>query len=257
MDNTIDKELIRQRFARRLESYESQAVIQQQIAGVLASEFARHTPGQLENVVEIGCGTGFLTRKIVPGKQIGTLYLNDLVEQALTPVEDKIRRMGYVGNVRLLPGDAESLEIPVKPDTVVSASVMQWFNDLPGFFRKTAEQLTDGGTFAFNLFGPENLRQITELTGMGLNYLTLDELRELLNRDFEAVELFEKKYRHHFNTPFDVLRHLQLTGVTGTGTFRWTKQSLREFERQYTLRYSEGKGVELTWHVLYAIARKR
>lgn len=251
--NKIDKEQVRRRFTRHLAAYDSLAVVQQRIAATLAGLFVPHAPERIGRALEVGCGTGFLTRELLKIGRVEKLYLNDLVPEALPALQAKLG----LDSAELLPGDAEQMRMPTGLDLAASASAMQWFEDLDGFFAKTADALNPGGWFVFNLFGPENLHQIKALTGIGLEYLPAETLRTLLEKRFEVVEFREETIRQTFDTPFDVLRHLQQTGVTATGEFRWTPGSLRTFEREYADRYGNGGAVCLDWDVIYVIVRTR
>lgn len=251
--NKIDKEQIRKRFAKHLAAYDSLAVVQRRIAATLAACFSPYAPARFENALEVGCGTGFLTRELLKIADAGRLHLNDLVPEALPALREKLAGR----NISLLPGDAEEVPLPGELDLLLSASAMQWFEDLDRFFAKTAAALKPDGWFVFNLFGPENLHQIRTLTRFGLDYLPADKLRELLESRFQLIELREETIRQEFDTPFDVLRHLQQTGVTATGQFRWTPGALRAFEREYAARYSAAGKVFLDWDVIYVIARNR
>lgn len=256
MNSKIDKELVRKRFSKYLAAYDSLAVVQQTIAETLAGHFSGCMPQKLGSVLEIGCGTGFLTRQLLKHAHIKKSYLNDLVEQAPLLLGNRLQSAPNLSDIVLLPGDAEVVPFPEAIDLVASASVLQWLEDLRGFFSKTAAALRPGGWFVFNLFGTDNLHQMKALTGSGLRYFSPEEIRQWLEERFEVVELTRQTIRQQFDSPFDVLRHLQQTGVTATGEFRWTPGSLRCFERDYVRLYSESGGVFLDWDVMYVIARK-
>ena len=256
MNPKVDKELVRQRFSKRLAAYDSLAVVQQRIAAELAGYFSVYAPARFESVLEVGCGTGFLTRELLKIGDIGQLYLNDIVPEALPVLQSRLVGEGCTARIGLIPGDAEHTAVPSEMDLVASASAMQWFEDLGAFFAKAAAALKPDGWFVFNLFGPRNLHQIKALTGIGLEYLPADALRDVLGHCFRIEELREQTVRQGFDTPFDALRHLQQTGVTASGDFRWTPGKLRAFERDYMDRYGEGGTVFLDWDVLYVIARK-
>ena len=246
----IDKELVRRRFAKHLAAYDSLAVVQRRIAATLAGYFSAVAPARFERVLEVGCGTGFFTDELLNISKIDSFFLNDLVPEALPPLAG---RLG-VRHVELLPGDAERIALPEGLDLVVSTSTVQWFDDLDAFFARVAAALKPGGRFVFNTFGPENLHQVKTLTGNGLEYLPVEELRRLLYNHFTHIDLHRETIRQAFDAPFDVLRHLQQTGVTATGEFRWTPGALRAFEHEYTGRYSADGQVFLDWDVVYIVA---
>ncbi len=250
--NKIDKDLVRRRFAKSLAAYDSLAVVQRRIAATLAGYFSAAAPARFERVLEVGCGTGFFTDELLKISRIDSFYLNDLVPEALPPLAGRLAAR----HVELLPGDAERIALPEGLDLVVSTSTVQWFDDPDAFFERVAVALKPGGRFVFNTFGPENLSQVKTLTGNGLEYTPMEELRRRLEKHFTHVDLRRETIRQRFDAPFDVLRHLQQTGVTATGEFRWTPGKLRAFEHAYTARYPIDSQVFLDWDVIYAIAWK-
>ena len=60
-----DKELIRERFAAGFERYDTLALVQQGICDELAGAVMRHVPRTVARALEVGAGTGFLTRRVV------------------------------------------------------------------------------------------------------------------------------------------------------------------------------------------------
>lgn len=251
--NKIDKELVRRRFARHLAAYDALATVQRRLAAEVAADLAAHTPAAVGRALEVGAGTGFLTTELLKTRRVGTLYLNDLVAEALPPLARRLAPQA----VELLPGDAERIDLPAGLDWVASASTVQWFDDLPAFLERVATALAPGGVLAFNTFGPRNLHQVKALTGVGLDYLSEEALRAALERRFEPVAWRRHTVQQTFRSPTEVLRHLQQTGVTATGPFRWTPGALRAFERDYAARYGDGARVPLDWDVIRVVARLR
>lgn len=56
-----DKDLLKNRFAANLRSYNSLAVVQERICEELAELIGTHVPGKITRGLEVGTGTGFLT----------------------------------------------------------------------------------------------------------------------------------------------------------------------------------------------------
>ncbi|MGN0845120.1 MAG: hypothetical protein ACI4QT_07875, partial [Kiritimatiellia bacterium] len=81
MPDNLDRQRIRQRFARSLETYLQAATIQHDMAEQLLEALLQATGGQLvfPRIVEAGCGTGLLTNLIEQRLSYQQLFLIDLV----------------------------------------------------------------------------------------------------------------------------------------------------------------------------------
>ncbi len=251
----LDKHKIAQRFARAGNSYTQQAVVQQQIAQHLAQLIVQYCPELWSRVFEIGCGSGYLTLQLLQQRSIPQLLLNDLYPEVQQHFADLPQVQWYLG-------DIERIEWPKQIDAIVSASALQWMSDLDAVLQQCAQVLTSQGYLCFSSFGPDNLLEIKQLTGQGLHYFSVDELREKVERaGFEILHLEQGVENLYFPHPKAVLQHLKATGVTATNlSYRWTKHSLQQFYLNYQQFSSLGQNGEmlypLTYHPIYCIARR-
>lgn len=249
----INKQLITRRFSRAVESYNREAVAQKQIAYHMNDMLAHYLPVRPKHVLEIGTGTGFLTRRLVETLQPERLVLNDICQDMQTCFADLLTNNG----VTFLPGDAESLPLPSGQDLIVSCSVLQWFVSPEQFFKRCNALLSRRGYFAFSTFGKENLKEITTLTGDGLPYRSLEELKQALAVHYDIVSAREEHISLTFDTPLKVLYHLKHTGVTAIRQQTWTKRDLKAFCDRYARLFGWGDSVTLTYHPIYIIAQKK
>ena len=78
----IDKSQVALRFAQAGQSYVEHAIVQKQIAQHLFDLTQQYCPelfkNAVENVLEIGCGSGNLSHLLLKNMQIDHLILNDL-----------------------------------------------------------------------------------------------------------------------------------------------------------------------------------
>lgn len=244
--------LVRRRFSAASASYDAEAQAQQQIASRLWALAAPHI-ARGAAILEIGAGTGLLTRHILSA-QPGSLTVNDLYTspqvQALTQQEPCV--------LSVREGNAETLDFCGPYDAICSASTVQWFADIAVFFHRCAGNLSKGGLLAFSSFLPGNLHEVAELTGVGLDYPDAAALQSYLENDFELVAMEQGEITLDFASPHDVLLHLRRTGVTGIRSVGWNKRRYLEFVNGYISRYSAGQGVRLTYRPVYVVAlRKR
>ena len=248
---SMDTALIRQRFSAASASYDAEAEAQQHIAARLWALAAPHVPSGAD-VLEIGAGTGLLTRLILEA-QPRSLTVNDLY---LSPQVQELAQQ-FSGRVQCRVGDAEHLEFGGPFDAVLSASTVQWFADIPAFFARCAGVLPKGGLLAFSSFLPGNLQEVAALTGVGLTYASAAELQGQLAPNFDLLAVEQGDVTLHFASPRHVLLHLRHTGVTGIRSVVWGKNSYKDFVARYTARYGNAQGVRLTYRPVYVLAKSK
>ena len=247
---SIDKALVAQRFAKAGQSYIEQAVVQKQISAQLFEYLKMYCPQSLPSVLEIGCGSGNLTHLFHSYFQVDQLFLNDLYE-------DVDQHFSTIENIAWLIGDIEQLTLPQSLDAVISSSALQWMTNLPTLLHRIHDALKPNAYFGFSTFGSDNLTEIKQLTGQGLNYYSSEVLKQKLEESgFEIVFIEEEQKHLYFDHPKSVLQHLKATGVTATAkSHRWTKQSLQQFYSDYQ-QFHDEQGFRLTYHPIYVIARR-
>ncbi len=246
------KNQVQLHFRRAVDTYAKQAVVQHRVADQLLALVRDHARSVPDSVLEIGCCTGILTRKLVAAfPQIETLHLNDLVEQ----FADHVHSIELNGTLEFLAGDIEELPLPQRYRLIISSSTFHWLYHLPAFFEKLHRHLHPDGLLACTIYGPENLQEVRALTGRGIDYHSLEQVVAMLGRDFEVLTATQSLETLFFAEPEAVLQHLRETGVNALAEPAWTKGSLRHFLDQYQQRYQVAEGVRLSYHPMYLLAR--
>ena len=252
----VDKQLVEQQFRRAAASYDSQAMIQHQVADRLLDLLGQDDcqGWQPARVLETGCCTGLLTAKLLgrwPG--IKQLVLNDL----MADFDQRLQQLPLPQQVRFLAGDIESIPLPGTFDLIVSSSTFHWLDDLDSLLKKLARSLVPGGRMVFSMYGPENLQEIRQLTAIGLEYFSLAAVSELVSQYLTVTHASEQPQVLEFADPQEVLSHLRQTGVNALSRRPWNRSELQRFCRQYRRQFSVAAGVCLTYHPLYIIAHSR
>ena len=253
MIQTIDKSRVEQRFQKSISSYDANAVVQERICEKLISLVEQRGVSSFDNVLEIGAGTGLLTRKLLERFSVRSLTLNDLVPAMSTPLQAICN--AYKTHVQFSMGDAEKIEFPVGYDLVISASAIQWFTDFHSFMKKLKGILRPGGLVVLSTFAPGNLDEIRTLTYNGLQYMSVDDLENCLSQEFDVLSISEAADEMYFEDPIQVLKHLKLTGVNGNSTERWTQSKVHTFSEEYSQCFKTDKGYRLTYRPVYVVLR--
>lgn len=250
----INKRLIERQFRRSMDSYDHHAVVQQGVAAHLVALLGEELSFTPSRILELGCGTGLLTRLIVEQFPGVTLQLNDIVPEMCrrTALRHGLPETG------ILPGDAEDIALPGRYDLILSASTFQWFTRPASTLRRFRDHLHDQGLLAFSTFGRDNLIEIRELTHQGLSYRTREEMHAMLAPLFDIRKEKEEHHRLLFPSPLDVLHHLKRTGVNASApSVPWTRGRLALFSDHYREHFAMPGGIPLTYHVQYYICKPK
>lgn len=252
-----DKDLLGRRFARARATYEQEARVQTLVADTLLEHLLATLPGTApESALEIGCCTGMLTQRLVERlPMLQDLSVCDLVAAFRHCIEEKSR--AWRQRVTFLAGDIETLALPDCYDLILSSSTLHWVHDFPALSARLARHLRAKGALAIALYGPDNFREIREITGFGLGYYDLEAVGRILSRHFRLQLARESREKLWFPDPLAVLRHLRATGVNALHSGGWTRGRLTAFAAAYRQRFGTARGVPLTYHPLYLVATGR
>ncbi len=247
-NDMIDKQKVAKHFNRAVESYDAAAIVQrdmaQRLLSLLPEDFEAH------HILEIGCGTGLLTTLLSQRFAAARFTVNDLCPTMCNRTARPIAL-----RTTCIAGDAERLDFPDRYRLIASAATIQWFSDLPNFLSRIEASLDDRGMMLFSTFGGDNLKELRRTTGKGLPYFSGEMLQELFERHYTDVTVVEERHTLVFDSPIEVLRHMQQTGANGLAGAHF---SLRRFSEQYrTLYTTDNGGVSLTYHPIYITAHKK
>ena len=220
-------------FNKHYNVYEKYSLAQKQVAKNLLDYMGKSNifDIQINSIFEIGCGTGIFTKEYRKYFLHSDLILNDIFD-----VREFIKDIDY--NI-FIQENIEELDIP-KSDLVVSSSVFQWIKDKDSLIRNIAEN-TDNLCFSSYVSG--NLIEIKNHFDISLDYLNIEEFKEILKKYFSSVKSDSETIKLDFEDPMSVLKYLKYTGVTG-------------FQKTSISKIKTFKNNILTYEVAYFICKK-
>lgn len=212
----LDKYKLRHSFGAASVSYDGVASLQRSV-GLKLLEQAN--PEALSGtVLDLGCGTGFLTGKLLGFTNIERLIALDI---AMPMLQTARQKLGEPDKLHYVCGDAES---PVfgagSVDAVVSNLALQWCRDLTGMFGGLYRTLKPGGFLIFSTFGPRTLGELKQAWAEVDDYPHVNEFyREselkvcLAEAGFKDIIVRSEIYRPVYRSVLDLMKELKNMGA--------------------------------------------
>lgn len=133
------------RFGRAVD-YDRHADIQRTVADGLAATTALLPLPPAPRVLEIGCGTGALTERLLPRLPGAEWIATDIAPAMIARAEQRLA--GHPGlSFAVMDGERPDRAGPF--DLICSSLALQWFADLGGAIERLAALLAPGGVLAF------------------------------------------------------------------------------------------------------------
>lgn len=242
----INPKLIKTQFEKSLNTYNQNALVQKIMAEKLVEELSK-IKKDFTNILELGSGAGLLTQELVKKIKFQTYSANDLVEKSKNFVND------IIPNANFYCGNARKIKPTKKMDLIISNAMFQWFNDLDKISLIYKNILNSDGILAFSTFSKENFKEIKNLTGLSLEYKSLDEITNIFEKNYKILHSEEFSYKMNFSNPLELLAHMKNTGVNSLTAKHWTFKEVKEFCDNYKNTYPE---ITLTYSPMIFICQK-
>jgi len=257
----FNKQAVQQSFDIAADSYNQFTSLQRTIGDRLFCEIEKKVLG---SVIDIGSGTGYLTKKLSALSAVDDLYALDMAAGMLQQTKANVSGAQLNG---LICADAESLPLANgSVNAVCSNLAYQWCSNLQYAISEVYRTLQSQGYFAFSTFGPQTLQELKKAWGqvddaVHVNaFEPVDKIQQYLkNAGFENISVTSENIEMYYDSPKQLMLDLKgmgahnvnkgrRKGLTGIQAF---KSMLSAYER---LRVAEG--VPATYEAVYVYAQK-
>ncbi|WP_297520281.1 malonyl-ACP O-methyltransferase BioC [uncultured Clostridium sp.] len=247
------KDDIRKNFSKGSKTYDDNANVQKTMIDHLISKLPQKS---YTKILEIGCGTGLLTTRLVelfPNAKITAL---DISEGMIATCKEKLKDHN---NIEYICADVE-YNCPIDEfDLIISSATFQWITDLEELLKKLKSRLSFEGVLAFSTFADKTFKELDKSldyafsknnidTKTNRNYFSKDDLKEIVDTTFKTSnfnnEIEHLKYTEYFKNALKFLKSVKAVGANTNDLAKYinpqiTKDLLDYYNDNYSFKDCE------------------
>lgn len=254
------KEIIADSFSKSVEKYHLKADIQKKVAEGLRASIQPWKeiipPGP---ILEVGCGTGFLSELIVEEFPAREFVVTDASSEMIAFTRERMRTSELVRFEKLNVDEIENPEAGYS--LIVSNFAAQWFEDTAVGLERLTKLLNPGGIMVVAFPGSHSFMEWYECClelGLPFTANPLPDVEEVvvkLSLNPVQVDYYENDLYQDFSSSIDFFRHIKEigAGTSMSGKHLSTRQLklLTSFWDNKT-----NNQIKAKWHVVYLAVKK-
>ncbi|KFM99438.1 malonyl-[acyl-carrier protein] O-methyltransferase BioC [Bacillus clarus] len=264
----INKMLLQKRFNGAAVSYDQYANVQKKMAQFLLSKMkGKYSATSSIRVLELGCGTGYVTEQLVNAFPRAHITAIDFAENMIAVAKTRHN----VGAVTFRCEDIEQLRLEESYDVIISNATFQWLNDLKETIRNLFHHLSKGGVLLFSTFGNQTFQElhtafhrakeekgIQSRTSIGQHFFSKEQLFHVCKVEKGDVHVFETCYIERFAEVREFLQSIRKVGATNSNeeSYCQSPSLFRTMLRIYERDFTEREGIMATYHALFTYIEK-
>ena len=264
----INKTLLQKRFNVAAVSYDQYANVQKKMAHSLLSVLnRRYSETSSIRILELGCGTGYVTEKLSNLFPKAHITAIDFAESMITVAKTRPN----VKNVTFHCEDIERLRLEESYDVIISNATFQWLNDLKQVIRNLFHHLSTDGILLFSTFGQDTFQElhnsfrrakeeknIRNEIAIGQRFYSKDQLRHICKIETGDVHVSETCYIESFAEVREFLHSIRKVGATNSNeeSYCQSPSLFRAMLRIYERDFTGNEGIMATYHSLFTYIKK-
>lgn len=257
----INNKKVSKNFSKGAKTYDKSALIQKHMSDKL-DIFVDGSKKEYR-ILEIGCGTGVFSEKLLKRFPKAKMDLLDISEEM---IEQAKLKLGERENLNYIVEDIEEYSPEFEYDLIFSNATFQWIDDQERLFDHLNTMLDYGGKIVFSTFGKRTyceLKESYEMLGgdfcFSQDFVSRKALREIVGERFLVMAADEEKIVESYGSVIEFLKMIKNIGANSANESRGilTRGKLKELEEIYMSRYGDGSKIDVTNHLIYMVLEKR
>tara|TARA_B100001113_G_scaffold109431_1_gene88642 strand:+ start:1051 stop:1875 length:825 start_codon:yes stop_codon:yes gene_type:complete len=253
------KKRVQNSFNRKASSYDEYAILQKEVSRRM-SEKLNMIKTQPKKILDLGCGTGFLTEELSKNYPNTDIISVDFSESMLKICRDKFK------NCKVICADIDHLPLaPSKFDLIISSLTFHWCDDIYKIFQQAYNLLSNNGNLIFSSIGPDTLFELNNAMKKIDNQDHVNHFIDmhhygdaLLEIGFNDPVVDNEKITIEYEEFKDVLKSIKNIGanVLDDKNSRYlTRKDFKLIEHNY--KRNEESNYPVTYEVLYGVSWKK
>ncbi|MDI1277486.1 malonyl-ACP O-methyltransferase BioC [Methylobacter sp.] len=254
----LDKAKIRQSFAAASVTYDGVAELQRTVGKALLDTI--DTESLRGPLLDLGCGTGFLSAKLLAFAQPVIA-----LDMALPMLQVTRTKLADMPNVTYLCADAEQLPLAGQiVDGVFSNLALQWCINLDVVFTDIKRVLKPGGRLVFSTFGPQTLQELKAAWADVDDYNHVNDFYSeqqlahfLQLAGYTEIKIETRLYRSSYGSVLALMKELKHIGahnmIAGRNKNITTKTQMQRMIAAYE-RHRSGDRIPATYEAIMVTA---
>ncbi|WP_333873344.1 malonyl-ACP O-methyltransferase BioC [Methylobacter sp.] len=250
----LDKAKIKQSFAAASVTYDGVAELQRTVGKALLSIIG--TESLAGTLLDLGCGTGFLTSELLRHAQ--PIIALDI---ALPMLQVTRKKLAGATNVSYICADAEQLPLAEKIiDGVFSNLALQWCVNINAVFTDIKRVMKPGARLVFSTFGPQTLQElkaawmeVDDYSHVNDFYSEQQLMHFLQLAGFSEIVIETKRYISDYDSVLALMKELKYIGahnvITGRNMNITTRAQMQRMIAAYE-QHRTGNRIPATFEVI-------
>lgn len=251
-------------YGKAAKTYHKKANIQKKVAeGLMSSLMPWKEILPRAPILEVGCGTGFLSELLIENFPRKEIIITDASEEMLAFCKKRLAEKELLSDrikFELLDANSHKAE-EQKYGMVISNFTPHWFKDTALVLEKLSESIVGGGLLLCSFPGNHSFEQWYEkCLELGLPYTanTLPDVEEVvvkLSMGPLQIDYYENDLTENFEHSIDFFRNLKAIGAnTSIQAKSLTPKQFRLLTNHWDQQTKNN--VNVRWHMVYIAAKK-